>query len=362
MNIELIGKHRVIMNSPFGKFNYFAWPSIGKLPSGKLAIVASGFRYEHVCPFGKAVIAYSEDEGESYTCPSPVIDTPLDDRDAGITSFGENSVIVTSFNNTVEFQRSTNNRRANPSAVIDAYLDTVTEEDEKKYLGSEFRISRDGGITFGEIYKSPITSPHGPTELSDGTLLWVGRTFTSNDTFRENEDEVRAYKINDDGSMEYVGAVPHIYRDGKKVLSCEPHAIELDDGSILCHIRVQNGSGLFTVYQTRSEDGGKTWEEPVQLLSDNGGSPPHLIRHSSGVIVSTYGYRNMPFGIRAMLSRDNGKTWEKDFILYEDKVSADLGYPCTTELKDGTMLTVFYAHEKAGEPAVILQQKWRIQE
>ena len=67
-------------------------------------MVASGFRLRHLCPFGKAVIAYSEDAGETYTQPAPVIDTVLDDRDSGIVPFGEKQVIVTSFNNTVEDQ------------------------------------------------------------------------------------------------------------------------------------------------------------------------------------------------------------------------------------------------------------------
>ena len=77
---------------------YFGWPTVTRLPDGTLAMAASGFRLEHVCPFGKGVIAYSKDEGESWTHPAVVIDTPLDDRDCGLTCFGEGKVILTSFN------------------------------------------------------------------------------------------------------------------------------------------------------------------------------------------------------------------------------------------------------------------------
>jgi len=31
------------------------------------------------------------------------------------------------------------------------------------------------------------------------------------------------------------------------------------------------------------------------------------------------------------------------------------------ELSDGSLLTVFYAHPAADQPAVIMQQKWRIE-
>ena len=102
------------MQNPDSHHNYFAWPTAARLQNGKIAVVASGFRMAHLCPFGKLVIAYSDDEGESYTAPGVIMDTPLDDRD--------------------------------------------------------------GGVTFGPILKSPITSPHGQTPhrssscSKDGTL------------------------------------------------------------------------------------------------------------------------------------------------------------------------------------------------
>ena len=91
----------VIMEKPDSVHNYFAWPSVTTLRDGTLAAVASGFRFDHVCPFGKSVIAYSYDEGKSWSEPAPVIDTILDDRDAGILNFGEKDVIFTSFNNSI---------------------------------------------------------------------------------------------------------------------------------------------------------------------------------------------------------------------------------------------------------------------
>ena len=30
------------------------------------------------------------------------------------------------------------------------------------YLGSTYKISEDGGYTFGELKLAPVTSPHGP--------------------------------------------------------------------------------------------------------------------------------------------------------------------------------------------------------
>ena len=353
-DVEIIEEARTILSNPDSPFNYFAWPTVARLPDGRLAVVCSGFRREHICPFGQAVMMTSGDEGKTYSPAVPVIETPLDDRDAGIVSFGENGVIVTSFNNSREAQRGWNP----DNEEYMAYVDTVTDEDEARYLGATYRISSDGGETFGDILISPVSSPHGPTALRDGSLVWVGRTFSANNVF-EDTNAIQAYKIAEDGAMTYLGAVPQVFKDGKKVNMCEPSAIELPDGTLLCHFRGNNL--VFTVYQTRSTDGGRTWSQPEQLLDDFGGAPPHLYLHSSGVLICAYGYRAGPtFGIRVMLSRDYGVTWDKDIVLWEEGVSADLGYPATVERKDGSLLTVFYAKDAADGPAVIKQIHWKI--
>ena len=369
MKVILTEKPKIIMSNPDSRHSYFAWPSIARLQNGKLAVVASGFRLKHVCPFGKTVISYSENEGKTYTLPAPVMDTPLDDRDGGILAFGEKSVMVTSFNNSTRFQReyqTTLTVKDINQAYMLSYLDTVDPEEEKKYWGSTFRISHDCGVTFGEIFKSPITSPHGPIQLRDGSILWVGRTFSEKGLELEL-DRVLSYRVNPDGSMEKLGEIEDIFYEGKKLLSCEPYAFELEDGRILCHIRAQRSSTptdskIFTTYQSISEDGGRTWSKPEQLLENNGGAPSHIIRHSAtGLLIAVYGRRQKPFGIKAMFSADEGKTWSTDHDLYVDEVSSDLGYPATVELSDGSLLTIFYAHPAEGQPAVIMQQKWRIE-
>ena len=97
---------RIICSNPTNPHHaYFAWPSVARLQDGRLAMVASGFRRRHVCPFGKVVMCLSDDEGMTWTRPAIVMDTPLDDRDAGILPFGESGVMITSFNNTKDMQR-----------------------------------------------------------------------------------------------------------------------------------------------------------------------------------------------------------------------------------------------------------------
>ncbi len=358
MKIEVLSK-KVICSNDDSLHNYFAWPSVARLRDGRLAMVASGFRIEHKCPFGKSVISYSQDEGETWSCPAPVIDTPLDDRDSGIVAFGESSVIVTSFNNSIESQRnwSVKEEKNKPySAYINSYLDVIEKKGGwEKYLGSNYRISHDNGQTFGPIMQIPVTCPHGPAVIPDGSLLYVGRKFLHNASFLDGEVYLACYKVFADGSQEYLCEIENI---GEGYVSCEPHTIVLDNGTVIVHIRVMSVAGAFTIFQCESHDGGHSFTKPRQLLAEKGGAPAHMIHHN-GTLISAYGYRNKPYGIRAMFSKDNGQTWDIDNVILDDVDSDDCGYPSSVVRSDGTILTVFYEKVDARNATVISQVIWR---
>ncbi len=348
MKIRLIGNVKTIMSNPDGDHKYFGWPTITRLKNGRIAVGASGYRVEHDCPFGKGVVAYSDDEGESYTAPKAIIDTVLDDRDVGLTAFGDSGLIVTSFNNTTAFQRD---NMPQTKECFD-YIDSVDPDEEEKSLGCTFRISYDNGESFSKIYKSPVTSPHGPIVLNNGKILWIGTVYGAN-------ERVEIYELNpENGDMTFVSEIKsELYLD-------EPHAIQLPDGRIVCHFRIEDEKrGIFTLLQTVSFDEGKSWSAPKQIIGDDSGAPAHLFRHSSGLLISTFGRRSYVCGIRAIISRDNGESWGEEYIIYENPdTDDDLGYPSTIELHDGTLLTAFYSKDTEDAPAVIMQQKWCIED
>lgn len=349
MKIRIVEEVKTICSNPYGIHNYFGWPSVARLGDGSLATVASGFRLAHICPFGKVVMVRSYDEGKSWGAPEVVMDTPLDDRDGGICTFGDNGVMITSFNNSVEFQRGYQKQ----NDYVRAYLDEVEKRDGwKRYLGSTLSISHDGGRTFGSPVIVPISSPHGPCELSDGAVLYVGRLFHDVGSI----SHIECHTVSSDGSTEFRSRIEDV---SGELLSCEPHAVQLPSGRIVVHIRVQDKNNkVFTVYQSISDDMGYTFSRPVQLLSNKGGSPAHLLVHSGGALLSVYGYREQPFGIRAMVSYDNGESWDTDNVLLDAEPSPDLGYPCSVELRDGNILTVFYSREGKNGASVIKQVVW----
>lgn len=89
------------------------------------------------------------------------------------------------------------------------------------------------------------------------------------------------------------------------------------------------------------------------------GAPPHLLMHSSGTLICTYGHRAGPYGIKMIYSIDNGKTWSEGQWLFDGAKSSDVGYPATIELSDGSMLTVFYAAR--ADACAVWQMKWRLE-
>ena len=368
MKISIIEDAKIIISNPDSKHCYFAWPTVARLKNGRIAVAASGYRTAHVDPFGKAVMSVSEDGGKTYSRPAPIIDTPLDDRDSGIVPFGESGLVLTSFGLSPEYLRDWYSRYSPSYTQVDknyvlSYLDNITDGDVEKYLGATYRISYDNGVTFGPIMKSPVTTPHGPTLLPSGNMIWVGCLHSAevnNDPETEHE-RIRAYTLStEDGRMEEIGRI--VFEKNSGLLPCEVHTLALDDNRLIAHIR---SDSKFNIYQSESSDGGKTWSAPHALNEENGGAPSFLFRHSSGAIIALYGYRELPYGIKAMFSFDEGKSWDVGHTVYEspitDDIGWDIGYPSCIELDDGSLLTVFYSHTGPNTPAVIMQNRLKFE-
>ena len=341
----------VVMEHPTSLHNYFGWPSVTTLQDGTLAAVASGFRLEHLCPFGKLCLSLSKNGGKTWSLPTPVIDTVLDDRDGGIMTFGESSVLVTSFNNSTDMQqycvdtwKRENLYTPELRGYHEAYVNMVRlSGKEEQFFGATYRVSHDGGVTWGPVHVSPITSPHGPCVHGD-QLLWVGTTF--GDWVKPAKvKELQCWEMDGEGNMTMLSSLPGV--EGQT--SCEPHAISLPDGRLLVHIRMEPA---FTTWQTESSDGGVTWTEPVPLGPDRAGAPAHLFLHSKGRLLSVVGYRDKPYGIRVFTSDDLGKTWEYATVT-DDAFSWDLGYPAVTELPSGEVYMVWYQKEPTGESRIL---------
>lgn len=355
MKIEIVRRGTVHDNTE-NNFGYSGWPSVAWSDNGELLAVFSGDRLGHVCPFGKVLLRRSSDEGRTWSTPEVVVDTPLDDRDAGVTRLGDGRLLVTTFNNTRAMQReyAANDRRHGDAmnAMIRAYCEMVTDAQETKYYGALAVLSDDNGYSWSEPFHTPVSAPHGAVQLTDGRILYAG-TAAPGKTAPE-ATPILVAESRDGRTWKHlasVGRCPELTACGHY----EPHLCELKNGHIVLTIR-HDGEGVFTVSSAVSEDGGKTWTTPKTTGAN--GSPPHLLLHSSGKLVMTYGRRKPPYGVEAQFSED-GAAWSEPVTIWDGGVDGDLGYPCSVELEDGNVFTLYYAKPRAGAKCAILSTTWR---
>jgi len=129
-------------------------------------------------------------------------------------------------------------------------------------------------------------------------------------------------------------------------------SVRLSPKTILTAVRYRHWIDTY-----RTDDDGKNWEyvgRPVPA-TDN---PPSMIHLSDGRLALTYGIRTAPFGIRARLSSDQGRTWGDEIVLRNDGGCWDLGYPRTVQRPDGKIVTVYYFNDSPEHERMIAATIW----
>ena len=348
-------------------FSYQGWPTVCRDEDGTLYAAASSFRCAHVCPFGKNAMFISKNGGKTWTPPIVINDTYSDNRDAGLLYMGKGRILLTHFCHPATYYEKNKESlltwagsaeiKKGFAGVIDG-LSLLPEEE--RLGGSYVRVSEDYGVTWTDNIRVPVTAPHGPCLCKDGSLIYLGKGTFSREEDGIDKHEIWAYASLDGGrSWEKRGICTPPAELPLDMLH-EPHVLELPDGTLLGAVRSEVGStggGCFATFTTKSFDGGKNWT-PWKNLGIIG-SPPHLLLLSSGEILCSYGRREKPYGIRAIISADGGESWGEEYVIDEDFETYDLGYPSTVELDDGSLITVYYGHHGGPQPNDILFTKWR---
>ena len=245
----------------------------------------------------------------------------------------------------------------------------VGVEEHKRWM--EVIRSHDDGSTWSEPVRVPAParttlSPHGQMRtLADGTLVFNARG--SHELRRYTDDPGLPIRISYlyrsyDGGLtwdEPTAIGPNSIGGG----ASETGFVALDDGHWVGYVRHNDRPNRIA----HSHDAGRTWEwwdESVprgaaghatpeilgqgdwrmvagRVQKPSPGSPVVL---PDGRVLITYGYRAYPFGVRAILSRDGGDTFdiEREYVLSDTGYSWDCGYPSTVCYDDGTIVTVAY--------------------
>ena len=323
---------------------YHGWPTLTQRSNGELLLVCSGGRESHVCPFGRVELMRSKDQGQSWSFPRTLLDSPLDDRDAGVMETSKGSLLVTTFTSIgyepilalAEKQLSWPPDRLKTWQAVHR---RITDAERDQGLGSWIIRSVDGGYSWSEPYRCLVNSPHGPIQLSDGRLLYAGKIFWYGNS-GNRKGRIGVCESTDDGqSWRWLAEIPLRIGDTFDGYH-ELHAVETTTGSLIVHIRNHNQSNYRETLQSESMDGGQTWSKPHTI--GVWGLPSHLLQLKDGRLLMSYGYRRSPWGNQARVSEDEGRTWSSPITISDDGPSNDLGYPSTVELSDGSLLTVWY--------------------
>lgn len=347
---------------------YVGWPSVARLRNGDVMAVFSGDRDGHICPWGKVQMVRSSDDGETWTQPVTLANGPIDDRDAGVVQLPDGKIVVTYFTSLAyrDILRGKTFPRTDPRYWWQRHDEKIPSETRTASLGFYRLESSDNGKTWSRPEKMKVShAPHGPAVLNDGSLLMLGRSFSSSQlgAGESGRTIISAWRSADAGrtwtclcpelaDVDGENSRPHMFH--------EPHAAQLPDGTIVGLLRYHGADGCMR--QTVSRDGGRTWTPMTKTPML--GLPPHLLVLPDGKLVNVYGRRLLKpsgYGEYACISDDGGRTWDvANEICLSTSGDPDLGYPASCLLGDGAILTVYYQRPRPGARQALMATKWRI--
>ena len=341
-----------------------AFPDIIRLRDGDLvavfreAPVREGMRHQHHDPGSGISLVRSTDDGRTWDPDRRVVISTSDgSRDIGNPAIGQLSsgdlVINTHhwfINPTEKEVAGLEPRRANMREMR-----TLLPFGALVYDSLYFMRSSDRGNTWNGPQPVGISSldyylhtgMSGVLEMPEGTLLLpVGARSADDHTL--DPHQVRDWRSGVYVARSHDGG--HGWGQPSTVASDPEHQVDfhepsmalLPSGRLLIMMRTDGADDY--MYQAFSTDNGWIWQglkrTPIW------GYPPHLLPLRSGRVLCVYGYRREPFGIRGVLSDDDGETWDTDheIVIRDDGLTSDLGYPASVQLRDGRVLTTYYIH------------------
>jgi len=353
-------------------FAYISHPSITILNDGRWIIAFSHSRRRQLDPplhppndpLFRNLLSRSVDKGktweEPYFAPDfhwSGVETP------GISQLSDGTLVLTQFR-FVWYPLGLAKKRRAAGEPISIKLSrnrdwteefTNAEWDESQYSwargydGLYAHYSTDNGDTFETVKIN--TNPYhdgftrtGVVELSDGRIIYpvTGHHPPRNKHtyFVTSKDYSRSWDP------------PTLIVESPDLSYVEPHICEIGNNELYCILRTtQNSKEDFYagyLYSCRSLDGGMNWTIPE--ATPMYGHPGHLLILNDGRLLCTYGRRHAPFGIRACLSEDGGKTWliDEEIVIRDDFPNGDLGYPTTIEYEPGQLFICYYGQQADG--------------
>ena len=347
------------------RFAYNAHPSITSLGDGEwLAVFGHSRRRERIMhppsdPLFRHLLTRTSDGGGTWEEPYFVPDFDWSGVECpGISQLSNGTVVLTQFRFGWYPLGLAKKRRAAGEHISirlpgRGWTEDFTDDDWDRsefswarfgYHGLYAHLSTDGGHTFDNTVKidcSPYRNGFtrtGVVELQDGR---IASAFTEHHRWPGRYTYIL---FSSTGGQSW--DPPILVVESPDFAFCEPDIAEVAPGEIYCILRTISRGGY--LYGCRSLDGGQSWSVPE--ATPMFGHPGHLLVLRDGRLLCTYGRRTAPFGIRACLSEDGGRTWaiDQELTIREDLPNRDLGYPATVEYAPSRLFSCYYGQDLDG--------------
>ena len=301
------------------------FPVALRLADGRIAVVLRGGA-PHLGIKGRLDMVFSADGGKTWSKPIVVADSPADDRNPALGQARDGTLVV-------------------------AYWRTARYDDRGQYspnldkpINTWLTRSSDGGKTWSESAEIDVSdigwgSPYGKMlTLADGSMLM---SIYGGPVGGGAGDCSYLYRSTDNGKT---------FRRFAQIAKGfnETSVVRLKSGALLAALRSEKREQ--DTWLSKSADEGKTWSTPEKLTPPTV-HPADLVLLEDGQVFMAVGFRAGPFGVRGLIGDETGRfDWEKRIVLVDDATNGDCGYPSSVLLRDGRVLTVYYAVGSKGHP------------
>ncbi len=302
-------------------------------------------RLSHIDPASKGLLLRSNDYGESWPLSqmSVIYDHPSPNcgvQDPAVAVLRDGTLIASFFQ-----WRVGDDKDLPENPPPGRYLRRNAWEGRHAWIDGTWTLrSTDGGLTWEES-PHPVETPLGlATTTSDPILeLPNGELLLPGHGLRPDGSDVAFVIRSRDGGETWTDFTETASEPPGGIIFMEPSLAWIEaTQSIVCMFRTRGGEYPNDLYQSTSTDLGYTWSRPERI--GVWGGPPQLLPLQSGNLLCVYGYRREPYGVRAVLSVDGGRTWRSDEELAIDTegTTSDLGYPAAIQRPDGTIFVTWY--------------------
>ena len=288
----------------------------------------------------------STDGGETWTGGEEITD--MIGREQWLTATSDGTLFATSHLLTADVN--------NQEGICTGWLHRSSDAG-KTWQRTQARI--DGDLRCGVPEETGSNISRNVVELSDGDLLLgVGIGHSSPAEY--------LWRSSDRGKTWDKSLRVHIngYYDNLDAFFAEDFTYLNDSGELLHWVRVGHPSPMTPMCDgrvtpsgndhcdrtmwTQSTDDGRTWSRVVDF-SDYGQMYPRVLKLRDGRLLLTFTQRGMdpPFGLRAIISHDDGDTWnlDEDHLIIEAFTPfgqpSGGGFGNTVQLADGSLVTCY---------------------